>query len=77
VATGILAIRAIRRRTPYELWYLLLMASYLVLLLSYGHQLADGQELTNGGVIATVSGTTDTSGAYKISPTAALNAAHG
>jgi predicted ferric reductase len=49
VAIGTLAIRAIRRRMPYELWYLLHLASYLVLLLSYGHQFADGQELMNGG----------------------------
>jgi predicted ferric reductase len=49
VAIGVLAIRAIRRRLPYELWYFLHLASYLVLLLSYGHQFADGQELSNGG----------------------------
>jgi predicted ferric reductase len=49
VAIGVLAIRRIRRRMPYELWYLLHLASYLVLLLSYGHQFADGQELMNGG----------------------------
>jgi predicted ferric reductase len=49
VAIGILAIRALRRRMPYELWYLLHMTSYLVLLLSYGHQFADGQELSKAG----------------------------
>ena len=49
VAIGVLAVRTIRRRMPYELWYLLHLASYLVLLLSYGHQFADGQELMNGG----------------------------
>ena len=49
VAIGVLAVRAIRRRMPYELWYFLHLASYLVLLLSYGHQFADGQELMNGG----------------------------
>ncbi len=49
VGIGVLAVRTIRRRMPYELWYLLHLTSYLVLLLSYGHQFADGQELANGG----------------------------
>lgn len=55
LATGILAavallsIRTLRRRMPYELWYYLHLAGYLVLLLSYGHQFADGQELSKGG----------------------------
>ncbi len=56
VATGILvaiaftAIRAVRRRLPYELWHFLHLATYLILLLAYGHQFADGQELSRGGV---------------------------
>jgi predicted ferric reductase len=55
VSTGILvvialmAIRSLRRRMPYELWYYLHLASYLVLLFGYGHQFADGQELSKGG----------------------------
>jgi predicted ferric reductase len=55
VATGILvtiavlSMRAIRRRMPYELWYYLHLGSYLVLLWSYGHQFADGQELAGHG----------------------------
>ena len=49
VAIGVLAIRAIRRRMPYELWHFLHLASYLILVLGYGHQFADGQELMNGG----------------------------
>ncbi len=49
VAIGVLAIRRIRRALPYELWYYLHLASYLVLLLSYGHQFADGQELARAG----------------------------
>jgi predicted ferric reductase len=49
VAIGVLAIRGIRRVLPYELWYYLHLTSYLVLLLSYGHQFADGQELTGSG----------------------------
>lgn len=49
VAVGVLAIRAIRRVMPYELWYFIHLTSYLVLLLSYGHQFADGQELMSAG----------------------------
>jgi predicted ferric reductase len=49
VAIGILAIRGIRRRMPYELWYFLHVTSYLVLVLSYGHQFATGQELIANG----------------------------
>jgi len=46
VGIGVLAIRGVRRVLPYEVWYYLHLTSYLVLLLSYGHQFADGQELT-------------------------------
>ncbi|MGI5147149.1 ferredoxin reductase family protein [Plantactinospora sp. CA-294935] len=55
VATGILvgiallAIRAIRRMMNYELWYYLHLSTYLVLLFSYGHQFATGQELSKPG----------------------------
>jgi predicted ferric reductase len=49
VGVGLLAIRSVRRRIPYELWYFLHLSSYLILLLGYGHQFADGQELANGG----------------------------
>jgi predicted ferric reductase len=49
VAVALLAIRGLRRRMPYELWYYAHLTSYLVLLLSYGHQFADGQELSKGG----------------------------
>src|SRR5262245_41589954 len=45
VAVGVLAIRAIRRRMRYEVWYFLHLSSYLVLLLGYGHQFADGADL--------------------------------
>lgn len=45
VAVGLLAVRAVRAALPYELWRLLHAASYLVLLLSYGHQFANGQQL--------------------------------
>ncbi|HEY0697898.1 MAG TPA: ferric reductase-like transmembrane domain-containing protein, partial [Micromonospora sp.] len=36
VTVGVLAVRTVRRRMPYELWYLLHLSSYLVLLLGYG-----------------------------------------
>lgn len=49
VAIALMAVRIVRRRMPYELWYYLHLASYLVLLWSYGHQFADGQELSKGG----------------------------
>ncbi|MFD0820601.1 ferric reductase-like transmembrane domain-containing protein [Micromonospora zhanjiangensis] len=49
VATGLLAIRAVRRVMPYELWYYLHLTTYLILLLSYGHQFATGQELVKAG----------------------------
>jgi predicted ferric reductase len=49
VAIGLLAIRSIRRVLPYEIWYYVHLTSYLVLLLSYGHQFADGQELMGSG----------------------------
>jgi predicted ferric reductase len=45
VAVGVLAVRAIRRRVRYEVWYYLHLSSYLVLLLGYGHQFADGADL--------------------------------
>jgi predicted ferric reductase len=52
VATGILvtialiSIRAARSRLPYELWHLLHLGGYLVLLLGYGHQVANGADLS-------------------------------
>ena len=55
VATGILvaicllAIRTLRRRMPYEVWYYIHLASYLIVLWSYGHQFALGAELMKTG----------------------------
>ena len=49
VAIGVQSIRAIRRRMRYEVWYYTHVGAYLVLLLSYGHEFADGQELSKGG----------------------------
>jgi predicted ferric reductase len=53
VAVGLLAVRSVRAAMPYELWHYLHMTSYLVLLLSYGHQFADGRELHNAGFAQT------------------------
>jgi predicted ferric reductase len=49
VAIGLLAVRTIRRIMPYELWYYVHLTTYLILLLSYGHQFADGEELMTAG----------------------------
>jgi predicted ferric reductase len=52
VATGILvvislmSIRAARTKMPYELWHLMHLTGYLVLLLGYGHQVATGADLS-------------------------------
>ncbi|MFC0033427.1 ferric reductase-like transmembrane domain-containing protein [Micromonospora chaiyaphumensis] len=53
VAVGCTAIRAVRRRLPYELWYHLHLTSYLVLLLGYGHQFSNGAELYEPGPVRT------------------------
>ncbi|MEU5880091.1 ferric reductase-like transmembrane domain-containing protein [Spirillospora sp. NPDC047279] len=49
VAVSMLAIRAVRRRMPYELWHWLHLTTYAILILGYGHQFANGTELANGG----------------------------
>ena len=49
IIIGLMAIRAVRRRIPYEVWYYTHLSSYLILLWGYGHQFADGQELDKGG----------------------------
>ena len=49
VGIGLLAIRAVRTVMPYELWKFLHLATYVVLLLGYGHQFADGQQLFRPG----------------------------
>ncbi len=48
VGVGLLGVRTLRQALPYELWYYLHLASYAVLLFSYGHQFASGQELMPG-----------------------------
>jgi predicted ferric reductase len=51
VAVALLSIRAIRALLPYELWHFLHLSTYVVLLLGYGHQFADGRELAVGGPV--------------------------
>ncbi len=54
VAIGLLAVRVVRNRLPYELWHFLHLSSYAVLLLSYGHQFAVGRELAGDGPVTWV-----------------------
>ncbi|MFI0353044.1 ferric reductase-like transmembrane domain-containing protein [Actinomadura sp. 9N407] len=49
VAVSAMAIRGLRRRLPYELWHLLHLAGYAVLILGYGHQFTEGTELSQDG----------------------------
>ncbi|MGE5155954.1 MAG: ferric reductase-like transmembrane domain-containing protein [Betaproteobacteria bacterium] len=50
VGVGLLAIRSVRSRLPYEVWYRLHLVSYGVLLFGYGHQFAAGRDLSNPGI---------------------------
>src|SRR5258708_2451088 len=49
VGLALLALPRLRRRMPYEVWHLLHLSSYAVLVLSVGHQFAVGQELSVPG----------------------------
>ncbi|HEX5205517.1 ferric reductase-like transmembrane domain-containing protein [Paractinoplanes rhizophilus] len=46
VVISLLSIRAARAKLPYELWHLIHLTGYLVLLLGYGHQVAAGADLS-------------------------------
>jgi predicted ferric reductase len=50
VGVGLLSIRAIRAVMSYELWHITHLTTYAVLLLSYGHQFADGRDLLESGL---------------------------
>jgi predicted ferric reductase len=50
VGVALLSIRTVRLRLSYELWHVVHMTSYAVLLLSYGHQFAVGRELSEPGL---------------------------
>lgn len=41
---AVVSARAIRRRVSYEAWYHIHLATYLAILLAFGHQLSDGEE---------------------------------
>ncbi|MGC4889299.1 ferredoxin reductase family protein [Micromonospora sp. DT227] len=53
VVVGFTAVRGIRRRLPYELWYVLHLTSYLTLLLGYAHQFSNGAQLYEPGPVRT------------------------
>ncbi|MFI6132036.1 ferric reductase-like transmembrane domain-containing protein [Micromonospora sp. NPDC051141] len=53
VVVGFTAVRGIRRRLPYELWYALHLTSYLTLLLGYAHQFSNGAQLYEPGPVRT------------------------
>ncbi|MCM0677397.1 ferric reductase-like transmembrane domain-containing protein [Micromonospora phytophila] len=53
VLIGFTSMRAIRRALPYELWYHLHLASYVVLLLGFGHQFSNGAQLFRPGPVRT------------------------
>jgi predicted ferric reductase len=46
VVISLISIRAARNKLPYELWHLIHLTGYLVLLLGYGHQVANGADLS-------------------------------
>jgi predicted ferric reductase len=53
VGVGLLAIRVVRTRLPYEVWYRLHLTSYGVLLFGYGHQFTAGRDLSAPGIART------------------------
>ncbi|MFF7644613.1 ferric reductase-like transmembrane domain-containing protein [Streptomyces canus] len=52
LAVGITSARAVRRRTSYEFWYYVHLLTYAAVFLSFGHQLALGNDF-NGNTAAT------------------------
>ena len=46
VVISLISIRAARNKLPYELWHMIHLTGYLVLLLGYGHQVANGADLS-------------------------------
>ncbi|MEU3979970.1 ferredoxin reductase family protein [Streptomyces sp. NPDC026672] len=51
-AVGVTSVRAVRRRTSHEFWYHVHLLAYAAVFLSFGHQLALGQDL-GGHPVAT------------------------
>ncbi|MFF1441646.1 ferric reductase-like transmembrane domain-containing protein [Streptomyces sp. NPDC058295] len=52
LAVGVTSVRAVRRRTGYEFWYYVHLLTYAALFLTFGHQLASGDDLS-GHPVAT------------------------
>jgi predicted ferric reductase len=50
VGIALLAMRVVRAVLSYELWYITHLATYAVLLLSYGHVFTNGREFTEAGI---------------------------
>ncbi|MET7397771.1 ferric reductase-like transmembrane domain-containing protein [Dactylosporangium sp. NPDC005572] len=50
VALAVLAVPRLRRRMSYEVWHLLHLSAYVVLVLSVGHQFTVGQETSAPGL---------------------------
>jgi predicted ferric reductase len=48
---GLMAVRAVRKALPYELWKWLHRSMYVVLYLAFGHQFAHGQQLFRPGPV--------------------------
>ncbi|HEY6595100.1 MAG TPA: ferric reductase-like transmembrane domain-containing protein [Asanoa sp.] len=48
---GLLAVRAVRKTLPYELWKWVHRSTYAVLYLAFGHQFAHGQQLFRPGPV--------------------------
>ncbi len=46
IVISLISIRAAKNKLPYELWHLIHLTGYLVLLLGYGHQVATGANLS-------------------------------
>lgn len=46
VVIALVSIRFLRNVLPYELWHLIHLSSYAVLLLGYGHQMASGADMS-------------------------------
>ncbi|MEU6074788.1 ferric reductase-like transmembrane domain-containing protein [Micromonospora sp. NPDC047074] len=53
VLVGLTSVRAIRTALPYELWHVLHLSSYAVLLLGFGHQFSNGAQLFRPGPVRT------------------------
>ncbi len=46
VVISLISMRAAKTKLPYELWHLIHLTGYLILLLGYGHQVATGANLS-------------------------------